>query len=118
MNVVVNITKTFKQATKPLIKKYPSLLNDLAKLEQDLCQKPQLGTPLGNEIYKIRLQIKSKNKGKSGGARIITLLETIEVESKNMEYASVIVNLITIYDKSDIATLTNKEIQNLILSSK
>jgi len=32
-----------------------------------------MGTPLGNDVYKIRLAIASKNKGKSGGARVISL---------------------------------------------
>jgi len=29
-----------------------------------------VGTPLGSDIYKIRLAVASKNKGKSGGARV------------------------------------------------
>jgi len=41
-------------------------------LEKDLTDNPRLGTPLGSDSYKIRLSIKSKGKGKSGGARVIT----------------------------------------------
>ena len=33
---------------------------------------PQKGTPIGHGCYKIRLAIASKDKGKSGGARVIT----------------------------------------------
>ncbi|MDX1919215.1 MAG: hypothetical protein SFU25_00605 [Candidatus Caenarcaniphilales bacterium] len=40
----------------------------------DLEKVPNLGTFLGNNCYKIRLSIKSKSKGKSGGARVITHL--------------------------------------------
>jgi mRNA-degrading endonuclease RelE of RelBE toxin-antitoxin system len=33
-----------------------------------------LGTELGNNFYKIRMPISGTNKGKSGGARIITYI--------------------------------------------
>jgi mRNA-degrading endonuclease RelE of RelBE toxin-antitoxin system len=33
-----------------------------------------LGTELGNNFYKIRMPISDTNKGKSGGARIITYI--------------------------------------------
>ncbi len=33
---------------------------------------PTSGTSLGHNLYKIRLAIASKGKGKSGGARVIT----------------------------------------------
>ena len=40
-----------------------------------------MGTDLGQNVYKIRLAISGTNKGKSGGARIITyvivLIETV-----------------------------------------
>ena len=44
-------------------------------LEKELIKDPRLGVPLGNDRYKIRLKITSKGKGKSGGARVITLVE-------------------------------------------
>lgn len=76
MIVTVRITKSFKTAAKPLLKKYPSLSRDLLALETELTNNPKLGTPLGNNTYKIRLKIASKGRGKSGGARIISLVET------------------------------------------
>ncbi len=36
------------------------------------------GTDLGNNIFKIRLAISGTNKGKSGGARVITFVAIIE----------------------------------------
>jgi hypothetical protein len=51
------------------------LKNELIQLEADLQVNPQMGTSLGNNTYKIRVAIKSKSKGKSGGARVITHLE-------------------------------------------
>jgi len=58
----VRITKNFKVAVKPLLKKYPSLNNDLLRLEKELLLSPRSGTPLGKDAYKIRLKISSKVK--------------------------------------------------------
>jgi mRNA-degrading endonuclease RelE of RelBE toxin-antitoxin system len=76
VKVTVRITRSFRIAVKPLLKKFPSLSKDLLTLENELLVSPRLGTPLGQEAYKIRLKISSKGKGKSGGARVITLIET------------------------------------------
>lgn len=65
MKVTVNITKSFNSAAKPLLKKYHSLFEELLHLEEDLILKPRLGTSLGQDVYKIRLKISSKGKGKS-----------------------------------------------------
>ena len=65
----------FKKEVKRLIKKYASLKNELLELNEQLEENPTLGTSLGNDIYKIRLAIISKGKGKSGGARIISFFD-------------------------------------------
>lgn len=71
MNYNVIPTPNFKKFFKKLFKKYPSLKNDLAQLIEKLEKDYTIGISLGNNLYKIRLAIESKNKGKSGGARII-----------------------------------------------
>lgn len=114
MSVRVRITKSFKIAAKPLLKKYPSLSKDLIILETELINNPKLGTPLGNNTYKIRLKISSKGKGKSGGARVISLLETTVIGEVNIKEEDVTVNLITIYDKADTAAISDKELKELI----
>lgn len=114
MIVTVRITKSFKTAVKPLLKKYPSLSKDLLNLEIELTENPRLGTPLGSNTYKIRLKISSKGKGKSGGARIVSLVETIVIGKVNLKDEDVIVNLITIYDKADISSISEKELKDLI----
>jgi hypothetical protein len=48
------------------------LKKEFGALLEALNVNPTLGTPIGNNCYKIRLAIASKGKGKSGGARIIT----------------------------------------------
>ena len=99
---------------KPLLKKYPSLSNDLLQLENELLKNPKLGIALGNHTYKIRLSISSKGKGKSGGARVISLVETALIGKIDIDEEKVTVNLITIYDKADAATITDKELKELI----
>jgi mRNA-degrading endonuclease RelE of RelBE toxin-antitoxin system len=114
VSVRVVITKSFKTAVKPLLKKYSSLLTDLKKLEDELIENPHLGTPLGHNAYKIRLKISSKGKGKSGGARVISLVETTLIGTIQLKDDEITVTLITIYDKAETASITDKELKDLI----
>lgn len=114
MKVTVRITNSFKIAAKPLIKKYQSFSKDLIRLESELINNPKVGTSLGNSTYKIRLKISSKGKGKSGGARVISLVETNVIGEVNIKNEDVTVNLITIYDKADTATINDKELKDII----
>ena len=119
MKVTVKITKSFKTAAKPLLKKYQSLSKDLLHLEKNLLITPRLGTPLGKDTYKIRLKIASKGKGKSGGARVISLVETTLVGyAEIISDEEIIVNLITIYDKGDVDNISDKELKDLIQNFK
>src|SRR5690606_33216537 len=97
-------THRFEKELKRLVKKYPSLKTEFAKLIDNLILDPTAGTSLGNNCYKIRLAIGSKGKGKSGGARVITHLY-IETET---------VYMLTIYDKSEKADLKTNEIKEMI----
>ena len=94
----------FERELKRLVKKYISLKNEYEKLIDELEQNPETGTPLGNNLYKIRLAISSKRKGKSGGARVITYLKT---EQKN-------IYLLSIYDKGERSTISDGEIQSIL----
>lgn len=116
MKVTVRITQSFRIAVKPLLKKFPSISKDLLTLEKELLVTPRLGTPLGREAYKIRLKISSKGKGKSGGARVITLIEAtlIGFTEKKISEEEITVNLLTIFDKSDVDNITDKELKDLI----
>ncbi len=69
-------------------------------------------------IYKIRLAIKSKGKGKSGGARVISFhqKETGIIGILKDEDNEHTVTLIAIYDKSDTENITDNEIRKLIES--
>ena len=108
MNFSVIPSDKFKKEAKRLIKKFPSLKDELAGLSTTLSNEPEAGSPLGNNIYKIRLAIKSKGKGKSGGARVITYVVTDDNE----------VYLLTIYDKSEFDNLDDKTIKSIIETLK
>ena len=117
MKVIVRITKNFKKEAKPLIKKYPSFSKDILKLDKELIVNPMLGTPVGKRVFKIRLKISSKGKGKRGGARVISLVETNfvgYVEQSSPE--EITVYLLSVYDKSEVATITDLELRDLISS--
>ncbi len=119
MKVIVKITKSFKTAAKPLLKKYQSLSKDLLNLEKTLVSTPRLGTPLGKEAYKIRLKVTSKGKGKSGGARVISLVETTLIGyAEAISDEEIIVNLLTIFDKGDVDNISDKELKDLIQNFK
>ena len=115
MKVIINITKNFKAEVKPLLKKYHSLHDDLLKLQRELSETPRLGISLGKDIYKVRLKITSKGKGKSGGARIISLVDTTIIGfAELISEEEINVNLISIYDKSDVSNISDKELKNII----
>lgn len=94
----------FDRQLKRLLKKYPSLKKEFGQLIKDLEKNPTLGTSIGSGCYKIRLAISSKGKGKSGGARIITYVQITETS----------VYLLSIYDKSQQASVSDKEIKDLL----
>ncbi len=91
----------FINKAKDLKKRHKSLLNDLEKLEQSLIKNPKQGVALGNGLYKIRLAVESKGGGKSAGYRIITFLITSLPDA-------IVINMLTIYDKSDESTIDKK----------
>jgi hypothetical protein len=101
-------THKFEREIKRLVKKYPSLKKEYAKLIDELKINPIAGTSLGNDCYKIRLAITSKNKGKSGGARVITY---VVVDDTTLF-------LLTIYDKSELDNISDKELKAMIRNIK
>ena len=79
-------------------------MSDLGSLAARLAQQPLQGTPLGRDCYKIRLAIASKNRGKSGGARVITCVKVVGET----------VYLLTVFDKADRANLAEGELDALL----
>ena len=104
MRYSIETTRNFEREAKPLLKKYASLRSELAVLGEELSENPEKGDSLGNNLYKIRLAIASKGKGKRGGARVITYLKT---EQGN-------IYLLSIYDKGERDTISDKEIKDVL----
>jgi hypothetical protein len=104
MSYSVYPTPDFKKFFEKLYRKYPSLKADLQELIDTLIEKPDVGVNLGHGVYKIRLAISSKGKGKSGGARVITYLVTEDNE----------VYLVFIYDKSQLENITNEQVLEML----
>ncbi len=103
--IFIVTAKRFDKELKRLGKKYRSLKSDYAKLLDELEENPEKGIDLGNGLRKIRMAIKSKGKGKSAGARVITYTDII-VNIKDTRK----IYLLYIYDKSEIDTITKKEL--------
>lgn len=106
-NIVLG--EEFKRQFRRLAKKYKSLPEDFRVLKGELEKNPRMGDDLGNGKHKVRMAITSKGKGKSGGARIITYELNI---SETGEVIDLI--LLTIYDKSEIANISDSFIKSLL----
>lgn len=105
--VTFNYTEEFLRQAKRLAKRYHSLADDINDLQFELMENPEAGVSLGGGKRKIRLGVKSKGGGKRGGLRVITL--NVVIETNNT-----CVNLLTIYDKKEIANVSDKYIDEII----
>lgn len=109
MSVQVIITKRFKREAKKLLKKYRSLRQELEELSTKLIQNPLEGIEITENTFKIRLAVKSKGKGKSGGMRVITYVYEV-----NKELEVIDIYLLSIYDKSEYSTVSEKILKDII----
>lgn len=107
MSYSIKVSSCFAKEAKRLAKKYPSFKNDYESFLVGLQENPLQGDELTPGIRKIRMAIKSKGKGKSGGARVITY--NIIVEQNNG-----IIVLLLIYDKSDFSTVDVNVVKQII----
>ena len=75
-----------------------------------LSENPLAGKLLFDDVYKIRMSIKSKNKGKSGGARLIYFNIFAQKTDRNE------IVFLSIYDKCEHKTITDKQIRDALKS--
>lgn len=95
---------SFEREAKRLNKRYKSFKSDLKELMNELSSSPSLGADLGGGLRKVRMAIKSKGTGKSGGARIITVVLADIEDGLGLLYI----------DKSERSTLKGKELTDLL----
>ena len=101
------LSPDFERQAKRLAKHYPSFKKDLLLLLESLKANPWQGVDLGNGIRKIRMTISSKGRGKSGGARVITMNVGVDVEK-------MIIALLYIYDKAEIENVSDQYLRQII----
>ncbi|MBR1668285.1 MAG: type II toxin-antitoxin system RelE/ParE family toxin [Bacteroidaceae bacterium] len=106
MNVKIIPSEEFDRRFKRLAKKYKSLPTDYLTLSKELKENPFQGSDLGGGVRKIRMAIGSKGKGKSGGARVLTLNVLVSDDAD--------VTLLTIYDKDEIDNVSDNYIKWLV----
>lgn len=107
MSCKITTLPTFTAEAKRLAKKYKSFREDFLILLETLQANPNEGTILHAGIHKVRMQIKSKGKGKSGGARVITVVTEVSAQDHN-------VKLLFLYDKSDRSNVTDRELKQIL----
>lgn len=73
----------------------------------ELAKNPYQGADLGHGLRKVRMAVSAKGKGKSGGARVITLILAYSEEESE-------IGLLYIYDKSEQENLTDKELSDIL----
>jgi len=102
----IETTDDFERHFKRLSKKYHSMIDDLKQFKQELLQNPEAGEDLGAGTRKVRMAIASKNKGKSGGARVITCNVLVDIVNTD-------IYLLAIYDKNEQGSISKQEIEYL-----
>ena len=90
----------FEKELKQLARKYPSIDKDFELLLHEFTENPAGGISLGNNCFKVRMNIKSKKAGKRGGARIITCVKLISSK----------LYLVSIFDKADKESISKEAI--------
>ena len=98
MSYAIQSHPDFEHSFKRLYKRYRSLIEDIKAFRDSLQENPFQGAELCPGIRKIRMPIKSKGRGKSGGARVITA-NAIVAEHEGR------IALLTIYDKEYASTV-------------
>ena len=106
--ISVRFADEFERRLYRLSKKYRSIRQDVEPILEQLQQKILLGDRLsgfGENLYVYKVRAKNSNiqKGKSGGDRIIYLLES-----------ETSILLLTIYSKSEQEDMTTEQIQTIL----
>jgi hypothetical protein len=97
----IKFTPTFERYFKKYLKKDKNLLSEFKKFLDEIKKNPIKGKSLGKNLYKVRL--KSQNKGKSGGYRIIHYLKREDE-----------IVMVIIYAKNEYSNVTIQKLQEIL----
>ncbi|RYY89799.1 MAG: hypothetical protein EOO15_05220 [Chitinophagaceae bacterium] len=102
-------TPAFLKEASKLQKKYPNIHRDFLELAEKLKIDPTSGNKhITKDLWKVRMMISDKASGESGAARVIIEVKVIDSE----------VYVLSVYDKSYIEDLTEKELKKLMDADK
>ena len=103
MSYKIETIPRFEKDVKSLKKKFPKIKKDLISLVEMLSSNPEMGTNLGENLFKIRLSNSSIPTGKSGGFRVITYYKTNDT-----------LFLVTIYSKTEQDNILTAKLKKII----
>ena len=106
-NITISVSDDFAKEAKRLAKKYPSFKQDYKDFLVSIKNNPLQGDEITKNIRKIRMAIKAKGKGKSGGARVITFNVLTDVENGHVVF-------LLLYDKEDASTVKVNVVKQLV----
>lgn len=106
-NITISVSNDFAKEAKRLAKKYPSFKQDYKDFLVSIKNNPLQGDEITKNIRKIRMAIKAKGKGKSGGARVITFNILTDIENGHVVF-------LLLYDKEDASTVKVNVVKQLV----
>ena len=106
-NITISVSDDFAKEAKRLAKKYPSFKQDYKDFLVSIKNNPLQGDEITKNIRKIRMAIKAKGKGKSGGARVITFNILTDIENGHVVF-------LLLYDKEDASTVKVNVVKPLV----
>ena len=106
-NTTVSVSDDFAKEAKRLAKKYPSFKQAYKDFLVSIKNNPLQGDEITKNIRKIRMAIKAKGKGKSGGARVITFNILTDIENGHVVF-------LLLYDKEDDSTVKVNVVEQLV----
>ncbi len=106
-NITISVSDDFAKEAKRLAKKYPSFKQDYKDFLVSIKNNPLQGDEITKNIRKIRMAIKAKGKGKSGGARVITFNILTDMENGHVVF-------LLLYDKEDASTVKVNVVKQLV----
>lgn len=106
-NITISVSDDFAKEAKRLAKKYPSFKQDYNDFLVSIKNNPLQGDEITKNIRKIRMAIKAKGKGKSGGARVITFNILTDIENGHVVF-------LLLYDKEDASTVKVNVVKQLV----